>query len=368
MRVVVAGGGLVGLTAGAALRRAGHNVVVAEQASEIRAAGSGIGLWRNALDVFDRIGIGAQVGRISTTIDTWFFDPAGHRLRAPGFGPEDHQLTLIPRAGLNDLLADAVGRSRIRLDARVVGFDERRDDVAVRLSTGEELSADLLIGADGVYSRLRAQLVPGSEAVPHVGHFAWRALVPAGRENPDGTVLTIGHHRTRGGFSRIAGDRTMWMVNQFDCPPLTGTRKEQALERAKRLNDGGWQDDLLRLIESTPEDAILVNQVMIVPPLPTWTSAHTTLIGDAAHGLSPHISAGGNLGIEDVGVLMSLLDGGADLLSALPEFQKMRMLRFDRVREFSAAVEAAADAAEFAERYATFSHWMLSTEAEAYPR
>jgi len=368
MRVVVAGGGLVGLTAGAALRRAGHEVVVAEQAPAIRAAGSGIGLWQNALNVFDRIGIGAQVGAISTTIDTWFFDAAGHRLRADGFGPEDHQLTLIPRAALNDLLADTAGRSRIRLDARVVGFDERPEDVAVHLSTGEVVTADLLIGADGVYSKLRAQLVPGSDAVPHAGHFAWRALVPAGPENPGGTVLTVGHHRTRGGFSRIAGDRTMWMVNQFDCPPLTGTKKEQALVRAHQMNDGGWHDDLLRLIESTPEDSINRNQVMIVPRLTTWTSAHVTLIGDAAHGLSPHISAGGNLGIEDVGVLTCLLGRDNDLPSALREFEKLRMLRFDRVREFSAQVEAAADAAEFAERYATFSHWMLSTEPEAYPK
>lgn len=361
MRVVVAGGGLTGLTAGAALRRAGHDVVVAEQAPAVRAAGAGIGLWRNALRVLDRIGVAAQVERIGTTVDTWFFDATGHRLRADGYAEEDHRFTLVPRAALNHLLADAVGRPNIRLDARVVRFDERADEVAVHLSTGEVLTADLLVGADGVYSTVRAHLVPGSEAVPHAGHHAWRALVPAGRERRDSTILTVGRDRTRGGYSRIAGERVMWMVNQFGSPPPVGSNKEQALQRAHEMNEGGWHDDLIRMIEATPEEAVLANQIMLVPPLPAWTGARTTLIGDAAHALSPHIAAGGTLGIEDVGVLTDLLSREPDLPSALRDFQKARMLRFDRVREFSAEVEAAAGASEFAERYAAFTHWMLAT-------
>ncbi|GAA0586785.1 FAD-dependent monooxygenase [Paractinoplanes ferrugineus] len=367
MRVVIAGGGLTGLTAGVALRRAGHDVVVVERAPAVRAAGSGIGLWRNALHVFERIGLGPQVDRISTVVDTYFFDPAGHRLRAAGFGPADHQLFLIPRGALNDLLAAAVGAARIRLGVAVTGFDDGPAGVAVHLSDGEVLNADLLVGADGVHSSVRAHLVPGSEAVPHAGHYAWRGLVPAGPERPRSTVLTIGHRRTRGGYTRIAGDRTMWMVNQFDCPPLTGTKREQALERAHRLNDGGWQDDLLRMIESTPADDILFNPVLIVPELPTWTGPHTVLIGDAAHALSPHISAGGNLGIEDVGVLASWLSRDPEPAAALPGYEKARRLRFDRVRRLSAEVAAASGAAEFAERYATFSHWMLASEPDAYP-
>jgi 2-polyprenyl-6-methoxyphenol hydroxylase-like FAD-dependent oxidoreductase len=367
MRVVVAGGGLTGLAAGAALRRAGHHVVVAEQAPAVRATGAGIGLWRNAQTVFEQIGIGPQVAAIGTTVDTWFFDAAGHRLRAEGFGAEDHQLTLIPRPALNDLLAEAVGRSNIRLDARVLRFDERPDDVAVHLSTGEVLTADLLIGADGVHSTVRAHLVPGSDAVPHAGHYAWRALVPAGQERRESTVLTVGRDRTRGGYSRIAGGRVMWMVNQIGSGTLTGTLREQALARAHRMNDGGWHDDLIRLIESTPEESILRNEVLVVPPLPTWTGARTTLIGDAAHALSPHISAGGNLGLEDVGVLAAFLHGEPDLPAALQAFGAARMLRFDRVRELAADVAAATDAATFADRYATFSHWMLTTEEEAYP-
>ncbi len=361
MRVVVAGGGLVGLTAAAALGRMGHEVTVLEQASRIRAAGAGIGLWENALREFDRIGVGARTRALGHRIDAWFFDAAGRPVRAPGYGDYEHRFLLVPRPELNVRLADAIGRQRIRLGDRVTGFTETGDGVRVLLESGRSLEADLLVGADGVHSKVRAALVPGSAARPHPGHYAWRAVVPVGGERPEGTVLTVGRDRTRGGYSRLSGDRTMWMVNQFDSGELLGTPRERALARAHNLAEGGWHDELLRMIEATPQEAILENPILLVPALSHWTGPHVVLIGDAAHGLSPHISAGGTLGVEDVGVLCACLSADADLPNALSEYERRRRERFDRVRAFAAEVEFAADAAEFAQRYAAFSHWMLTT-------
>ena len=274
-----------------------------EQAPEVRTAGAGIGLWPNALREFDRI----------------------------------------------------------LLDARVTGYTEHESEVVVHRAGGEELRADLLIGADGVYSRVRAQLVPGSDATAHAGHYAWRAVVPAGNERRQGTVLTIGPERTRGGYARVAPGQTMWMVNQFEAGPVTGTKRERALSRASNLAQAGWHDDLLEMIAATPDEAILENEIMLVPPLPHWTSPRVALIGDAAHGLSPHIAAGGTLGIEDAGVLRDALAAEPDTAGALARYEGARATRFEHVREHAAAVEHAADAAEFAERYAAFSHWMLTT-------
>ncbi|MQY21841.1 Aurachin C monooxygenase/isomerase [Nocardia sp. RB20] len=361
MRVVVAGGGLVGLTAAAALGQAGHEVTVVEQASEIRAAGAGIGLWENALREFDRLGIGADVRSAGHEIDAWFFDAAGRPVRPAGYGDDAHRFLFVARPELNVLLADAVGPQRIRLGDRVTGFTETGDGVRVLLESGRHLDADLLVGADGVHSKVRAALVPDSAARPDAGHYAWRAVIPAGAERPEGTVLTVGRDRTRGGYSRLPGDRTMWMVNQFDVGELPGTPRDRALARAHNLAENGWHDELLRMIEATPEDAILENPILLVPELPHWTSAHVALIGDAAHGLSPHISAGGTLGVEDVGVLRACLSATADLPTALREYERRRRERFARVREFSAEIEFAADAGQFARRYAAFSHWMLTT-------
>jgi len=360
MRTVIAGGGLVGLTTAAALRGIGHDVTVLERAPEIRAAGAGIGLWRNALDELDRIGVGEAVRAMSHEVDTWFFDAAGQSRRAAGYGDADHRFLLVPRPALNTVLAEAVGPERIRLNTGLIGFTENDNDVTIHLADGD-LKADLLIGADGVYSTVREWLLPDTDAYEDVGHFAWRAIVPAGDERPEGSVLTVGRDRTRGGYSRVGENQTMWMVNQFDAGDLTGSKRDRALQRARNLAEDGWHDELLRMIADTPEDDILENQIMYVPPLPRWTSGHVALIGDAAHGLSPHIAAGGTLGIEDIGVLRSELTDAPNLAEALQRYEKARMARFDRVREFSASVEKAKDATEFAERYAAFSHWMLTT-------
>ncbi|WP_221351981.1 FAD-dependent oxidoreductase [Streptomyces beigongshangae] len=362
---VIVGGGLVGLTAAASLQRIGHDVIVLEQADRVRAAGAGIGLWENALREFDHLGIGQAVRDMGIEQNTWFFGPAGDPVRAPGHTDADHRFLLVPRPELNDLLADTVGHGRIRLGARVSGYTETGSDVVVHLADGGALRTDLLIGADGVHSRVRRQLVPGSHAVTHSGHYAWRGVVPTGHHDPAATVLTVGHHRTRGGYARIAHDRIMWMVNQFGAGPLTGSRRERALERARNLAEAGWNDGLLAMIAETPEESVLENQIVLVPELSRWAGARVALVGDAAHGLSPHISAGGTLGIEDVGVLRGVLTAGTDLEKALSTYEFVRSARFATVREHSAAVENAGDAVEFARRYAAFSHWMLTTAPTA---
>jgi 2-polyprenyl-6-methoxyphenol hydroxylase-like FAD-dependent oxidoreductase len=154
----------------------------------------------------------------------------------------------------------------------------------------------------------------------------------------------------------VADGQTMWMVNQFEAGPLTGSKRDRALRPAQHLADAGWHDELLRMITETPEGAIRRTRSCSCRRSPRWSSERVVLIGDAAHGLSPHIAAGGTLGIEDVSALRTALAAGA-----LPRYEQARMARFDRVREFSADVENATGPAEFAQRYAAFSHWMLTT-------
>ncbi|WP_410665492.1 FAD-dependent monooxygenase [Amycolatopsis sp. lyj-84] len=361
MHTVIVGAGLVGLTTAASLRLIGHEVTVLEHAPEVRAAGAGIGLWPNALREFDTLGIGDDVRGLGEAVDAWCYDPTGRPIRATGYDAAAYQFLMVPRPELNNLLADTVGRDRIRLGAHVTGFTEHDTQVEVHLADAAPLRADLLIGADGVYSDVRTALVPGSAAVEHVGNYAWRAVLPVGHERPEGTMVTIGPGRTRGGYTRVSQDRTMWWVGQFDAGELVGSKRERALWRARNVAESGWHEELLEMIAATPEQSILENQIMRVPELSHWTTARVALIGDAAHGLSPHIAAGGTLGIEDAGVLRAELADESDIAKALARYESARRSRFEKVREHSEAVENANGAAESAERYAAFGHWMLTT-------
>jgi 2-polyprenyl-6-methoxyphenol hydroxylase-like FAD-dependent oxidoreductase len=360
MRAVVIGGGIVGLTSGLALRRAGLDVVIYERAPEIRAAGAGLGLWANALAAFDELGVGEQVRAIGKPSEMYFHDAGGRLLDTPGFGEEDHQFLLVHRAKLNDLLADAVGRENIRLATGFEKYSEHADRVTVRLSDGSSADADVLVGADGAYSTVRAQLVPDTAAREHVGHHAWRAVIPAAGLSVTENRVILGTEGCRGGYVRTYDGSVYWLVNQFDTPPLTGTLKEQALQRAAHLGEEGRNTVLTELISATPEEQILHNQIMLVPPLPHWVSARVVLAGDAAHAMSPHITAGATLGIEDATLLGELLSPGGDVPGALAAYETRQIPRYAHAARLSEAVEHAPTPQEFAQRYAEFSHWMLT--------
>jgi len=200
-RAIIAGGGIVGLTAGRALLRAGMEVIVAEKADAIRAAGATLGLWANAVRVFDDLDV--DVRSVGREAEMYFHGTSGQLLETPEFGAEDHRYLLAHRASLNNLLAESVGYDNIRLEAAVAGFDEDQDRVTVRFADGSTEDADLLIGADGLYSRVRAQLFPGTDAQEHAGHRAWRAIVKAEHIGvPDDRLIVGGRHRTRGGYVR----------------------------------------------------------------------------------------------------------------------------------------------------------------------
>ncbi|MGW3852907.1 FAD-dependent monooxygenase [Streptomyces fagopyri] len=361
MRVIVAGGGIVGLTSAIALHKAGIEAVVYEQAPEIRAAGAGLGIWANAMAVFDKLGIGEQLRSIAKPTEMYFRDPSGKFIDPPGFSKDDHRYLLAQRPELNALLAKTVGRDNIRLGSRLVGYAESDAGVTVRFADGSAADADLLVGADGAYSAVRSQLVPGSDAIVHEGHHAWRSIVaPPEGVTVDESVIVLGEQRTRGGFVPTVDGTVYWLINQFGSSGPTGTPKEQALERAAFLDTTGWNRALPALIESTPDDNILYNQIMLVPPLSRWVSNRVALVGDAAHALSPHITAGASLGVEDALLLARLLVSAEGLPGALAAYQRDRLPHYAKVDELSKRVEDSATPEEFATNYVAFSHWMLT--------
>lgn len=358
-RAIIAGGGIVGLTTGRALREAGWDVTVAEQADAIRAAGASLGIWDNALKLFDELGV--EVRSVGRDAEMYFRDTSGELLTTPQWSDEDHQYFLANRANLNDLLADAVGRDNIRLNSPVVGYEEHDDHVTVQFGDGSPHDADLLIGADGLHSVVRRQMQPGTEAREHVGHRGWRAVVRTDEVTVDNDRLIVGgKNRTRGGYARTHDGKAFWLLFQFDAPPPAASAKQECLERAEWLTDGSWDFRLPDLIEATPEELILHNQIMVVPPLDRWVSRRVALIGDAAHAMSPHITAGASLGVEDVGVLRERLAANDDLATALKEYEADRLPRYRRSAELSRAVEEAETAEDFAHHYAAYSHWMIS--------
>lgn len=365
LRVVVAGGGIVGLTTALAFRRAGADVVVCERAEQIRATGTSIGIWQTAMSVFDELGVAADIEAQGTPGAMLFRRADGDWHETPGYDYSDRQYLLIERGRLTSALADAVGHDHIRVDTRFVSYEEHPDRVVATFADGSTEEADLLIGADGAFSVVRQQLIPDSEVQRDAGHDVWRALLVDCPVAFDEDVIVIGNNRVNGGYLRSKGNSVLWLVTCFETPPdLPETKKAQALTMARNLDDGGWNSKIFEIIEATPEEDILRPPIMIVPPLPTWRSDRVALVGDAAHAMSPHVAAGATLGIEDATTLTRCLSRAEHLADALKAYEDDRIPHYERVNELAKAVKEAPTPHEFASRYVAFSHWML-TQADS---
>src|SRR5258705_13345696 len=188
--IAIIGAGIGGLTAGVALRQAGFDVDVYEQAPELTEVGGGINLGANAARILYRLGLGAALDReavrpITTHQRRW---QDGRTLQRAHLNPRCEELYGAPhltvhRADLLLIIASGFPAERVHHGHRLVGLDDQNDHVAARFANGAWVTADILVGADGINSAVRAALL-GEEAPRFAGRAAHRGLAPA--------------HRTRG--------------------------------------------------------------------------------------------------------------------------------------------------------------------------
>lgn len=342
-KILIAGAGLGGLTAALALIRRGHEVHVFEQAQALGEVGAGLQLSANATRIFADLGVaqalrerasepaGKEV-RLWNTGQTWkLFD-----LGAESIAQYGHPYYTMYRPDLHQLLVDAVTSAQpgaIVLGARCEGFESTSTGVALKLADGRRIEGDLLVGADGVHSRIRAQLF-GGDAPAFSGCLAWRGVIPAQRLperlrrpvatnwiGPGGHV--IHYPLRRGELVNFVGivERGDWTQESWTT---AGTVAECAGDFA------GWHEDVQTLIRSieTPYKWALMQR----EPMRRWSVGRVTLLGDACHPTLPFLAQGAAMAIEDGAMLARCIDAGAaDVERALVRYEQARTERTSRI-------------------------------------
>ena len=329
---MVAGAGIGGLSAAIALRRAGFEVIVFERAAELREVGAGLLLAANAQKALGRLGLARAVASLGTPASAGEIRschgevlasiPAAELAKKVGASS-----AAVHRADLQALLAREAGEGTLRLGAEVKGFEQDESGVKLFLAGGREERADLLVGADGLRSEVRASLF-GPEKPRYAGYTAWRAVVEPGEGLlPWGTGFESWGRGARFGCAHIGGGRVYWFATANapeggqDGP--TGSPAGPGATLLRRF--GTWHRPIADLIGAAEEGAILRTDIYDREPLgERWGEGRVTLLGDAAHPMTPNLGQGACQAIEDAVVLARCFREGGATAGALRRYERLR--------------------------------------------
>ena len=327
--VAVVGGGIGGLCAAVALRRAGAEAVVYEQAESLGEVGAGLTVWGNAVGVLRRLGLADELLRRGAKIRRAEARTSGGRTLAASNPEELERLTGEPavavhRADLHGLLVSALPRDAVRLGARCAGFAQEEGGVTVSFEDGRTHRADLLVGADGINSVIRRRLFPEVK-VRYAGYASWRGVVRAEDLAAVGTTSESLGRGSRFGIVPLGGGRVYWYATANTPEGLTQEPEERKAFLLRRF--AGWHAPVERLVDATPAGAILLNDIEDIEPMRSWHEGRVVLLGDAAHPTTPNMGQGACMAIESAHTLARCLDAERGAEAALARYERERMPR-----------------------------------------
>lgn len=329
--IIVIGGGIGGLTAARALVRRGARVTVLEKAGAFREVGAGLQITPNGARVLQALGMETELHSHALRARAVTLRKGSNgakvlRMALPQDGPGFH---LIHRADLVGLL-QATLPGAIQLGATVSSVDVKAPRPIVTLASGEVLSADLVLGADGLHSILRPVITDKAAAPFFTGQVAWRALIPCEGDAPEAQVfMGPGRHLVsyplRGSKLRnivAVEERRSWAAdgwNHSDDPDNL---------RAAFAGFGGPVPDWLAQVREVYLWGLFRHPVAM-----PWHKGHAAILGDAAHPTLPFMAQGANMALEDAWMLTRALERATDIPDALAAYQSARRNRVLRVIE-----------------------------------
>lgn len=352
--ILIAGGGIGGLCCALALSQRGFRVTVLEQAPHLGEVGAGFQVSANGVRCLADLGLSSELKDMATeaggkqvrlwsTGQRWnLFDLGAQSVRKYGF-----PYYMLYRPDLHGLMEQKLRRLQpdaIRLGAKVVSVDQDDTGVEVALEGGERIRGDILIGADGVHSRVRRALFGVSDA-QFTGCVAWRGLIPREKiplhlqanvgTNWIGPGAHVIHYPLRSGdLMNFVGivERSDWQVESW-------TERGSVDECLRDF--AHWHEDVQQLIRGMEQPykwALLSRQ-----PMQTWTVGRATLLGDACHPTLPFLAQGAVMALEDGIVLARCLDAhNQDLEAGLSRYEALRLQRTSKI-----VLGSAANAARF---------------------
>ena len=311
-------------------------MVVLERHADPRVIESGGAfiLWNNAMKALARLDLADDVERAGVTLDVAEWQtPSGRRLASWPIGDIGRDVGApavgVRRTDLQSTLVQAAGSDALRLGVRCAGFSADTDGVTVLTADGGSERGDVLVGADGIRSAVRARLRGGLEPPRHAGYWQYFGIADLETELTAERIFREIDGPGRRFFAFPVGSgQTYWAAamtgRRGDNPVRVGTvgSKEDVLGRFR-----GWAHPVEALLAATPEAAIYRREIADRDPIRTWGRGRVTLLGDAAHPITPNLGQGACQAIEDAVVLAHHLAGATDAVNALRNYELSRLER-----------------------------------------
>lgn len=356
--ILVIGGGIAGCATALFLAKAGFRPQVFEAYPDIRGIGGGLQIAPNGLAVLEVLGLAETLSARGTVCErAEFRDSRGRRLgglanRPPANG---HPPVMMARASLQEALHDAALAAGIPVvhGKRLAGYEEAGNAIIARFEDGTTARGDLLVGADGLHSRVRRVLLPDGPEPTYTGLTGTGGWVPpatlarAGLTDAGAMTLFFGAGAFVGcaAAEQAGAPAGMWWSSLARHAPLDAATRAALTGRAgldATLAAGEGWNPLVRQILGETTGIIAPIDIYDIASLPRWWRGRAVLIGDAAHAVAPHSGQGASMALEDAITLARLLrdQGAADLSGALAAFEAERRARVERVVAYSRRIGA----------------------------
>lgn len=335
--ILIAGGGIGGLTAALALTQRGFDVSVYEQSPELHEFGAGIAITPNGSRVMTELGMRPAIEEIASTPihRAMRLFSMGQTWQLPANDTSGPPFWLVHRGDLRQAIANMLEQrfpGALHVGARCTGVEQDTEGVSLLLDNGKRVHGDVLIGADGVHSRIRRELF-GEGRATFTGFMAWRGVVPIERVpqrlrqqtftiwiGPGKQIVTYPIRRAT--LLNLAGTvkRDDWRLESWS---EAGTVEEC------RADFADWHEDIHAIIGviDVPYKWALIGR----PPLQHCSAGRVTLLGDAFHPTLPILGQGANMAIEDSMILARCLEASDTITEALQRYEIARLDRTSRI-------------------------------------
>lgn len=346
-KAIIVGGGIGGLTAALAFHAFGWEVELLERASELTEIGAGLQISPNGMKVFRALGVEDE-------ISTNAFFPEALEMRFGRSGRRIFQIEArraiierwgapyihLHRADLVDALTAVLHErspNSVRLGSACTGYENTESGVIAKLENGDTIAGDVLVGADGIHSKIREQML-GRDRPDFTGNVAWRAVVPMDKLGdlapPPTACVWVGAKRHAVTY-RLRGGKLANFVGIVEDDRWTSESWTEQGTKEQALADYlGWHPIITNLIETA--DAHYRWALFDRQPLSKWTDGQAVLLGDACHPTLPFQAQGAVMAIEDGFLLAKLCaDTPDDLPAALATYFETRQPRTSQVQAAS---------------------------------